>query len=191
MPWTPGVRITPLADPARIPYLRSLVEDAVGRGAKIVNESGGRTVRSIVFPTILFPVKSRMKLFREEQFGPLIPVVPFARTAEPVDYLRRSPYGQQASVFGSDPRTLGPLIEAVERQVARVNINAKCQRGPELFPFTGKKDSARGDFSASEILKSFSDRTVVAARDQPAAAALLRRIRKSAGLNTVKETNRS
>jgi len=181
MPWTPGVRITPLADPARIPYLRSLIQDAVDRGAEITNENGGRAARSILCPAILHPVTPRMKIYREEQFGPLIPVVSFKRLAEPVAYLHASPYGQQISVFGTDIQTLGPLVEAAGSQVARVNINAKCQRGPDLFPFTGKKDSARGDFSASEILKAFSDRSVVAARDTASGVALLRGFRASAG----------
>ncbi len=181
MPWTPGVRITPLADPARIPYLRSLIQDAVDRGAEIANENGGRAARSILCPAILHPVTPRMKIHREEQFGPLIPVVSFKRLSEPVAYLHASPYGQQISVFGTDIRTLGPLVEAAGSQVARVNINAKCQRGPDLFPFTGKKDSARGDFSASEILKAFSDRSVVAARDTASGAALLRGFRASTG----------
>lgn len=180
MPWTGGVRITPLADPDRGPYLRTLMDEAMARGAEIVNENGGRAARSILCPAILRPVTARMKLFWEEQFGPLIPVAFFKQTSEPVDYLRKSPFGQQASLFGTNPRTLGPLIEAAGSQVARININAKCQRGPDVFPFTGKKDSARGDFSASEILGTFSDRTVVAARDNELSAELLKHLKKRA-----------
>lgn len=191
MPWMPGVRITPLADPARISYLRSLIDDAVGRGAAVLNKNGGRSSGTILCPAVLGRVKPHMKLYREEQFGPLIPVVPFTRIAEPIDYLRRSPYGQQASLFGTDPRTLGPLIEAVRIQVARININAKCQRGPDLFPFSGKKDSARGDFSASEIFKVFSDRTVVAVREDAADAALLRALRGGNASNAGKESETS
>jgi len=178
MPWAGGVRITPLADPARAPYLRGLIDDAVRRGAEVANANGGRAARSILCPAILTPVNDRMKIYREEQFGPVIPIVLFERISEPVDYLRASPFGQQASVFGTDLRTLGPLIEAVQTQVARVNINAKCQRGPDVFPFTGKKDSARGDFSVTEIFGSFSSRIVIAARDKSSGADLLRGFRK-------------
>lgn len=181
MPWTPGVRITPLADPARIPYLRALVRNAVSRGAEIVNANGGRTAGSIFFPTILDPVGRRMTVYKEEQFGPLIPIVPFNRAAEPVAYLRESSFGQQVSLFTADFKTLGPLIEAASPHVSRINLNAKCQRGPDLFPFTGKKDSARGDFSASEILRTFSDRTVVAARDAASGRALLGKFLSSTG----------
>jgi glyceraldehyde-3-phosphate dehydrogenase (NADP+) len=181
MPWTAGVRITPMADPARLPYLRSLIEDAVGLGARILNPEGGRADRTILFPAVLHPVDPRMKIHREEQFGPLIPVVPFRSSSGPVAYLRSSPFGQQISIFSTDIGTLRPLVEAAAPHVARVNINAKCQRGPDLFPFTGKKDSARGDFSASEILKVFSDRTVVAARDNASGRNLLGKLRTSFG----------
>ena len=189
MPWAKGVRITPLADPVRVSYLQSLMDDAVGRGADVINENGGRSAGSLLCPAVLQPVTPRMRIYREEQFGPLVPIVDFRRMEEPVDYLRASSFGQQASVFGTDVRTLGPLIDAARAQVARVNLNAKCQRGPDVFPFTGKKDSARGDFSVSEIFGFFADRTVVAARDDGRGAALLKRYRAVSGRSGSGERN--
>jgi glyceraldehyde-3-phosphate dehydrogenase (NADP+) len=50
-------------------------------------------------------------------------------------------------------------------QVCRVNINSQCQRGPDTFPFTGRKDSADGTLSISDALRVFSIRTLVAAKD--------------------------
>ena len=70
------------------------------------------------------------------------------------------------------------LINLVKNQVSRVNINTKCQRGPDLFPFTGKKDSAHGDFSTLNILDHFSSRAVVAARENELSELLFRRLRK-------------
>lgn len=177
MPWIDGVRITPLTDPERGSYLNDLIDDALRHGAEIVNANGGRSAGAILCPAILRPVDGRMKIAWEEQFGPVIPVSFFRRTEEPIAYLRRSPFGQQVSLFGAEIRTLRPLVEAARSQVSRININAKCQRGPDLFPFTGKKDSARGDFSASEILGTFSERTVIAVRDTAPNAALLRSLR--------------
>jgi len=48
--------------------------------------------------------------------------------------------------------------------VSRVNINSQCQRGPDSFPFTGRKDSAFGTLSVSDALRVFSIRSVVAAK---------------------------
>jgi glyceraldehyde-3-phosphate dehydrogenase (NADP+) len=176
MPWEKGVRITPLADPSRLAYLDSLVRDARRKGARVLNEGGGAQDGSLFRPAILFPVDGRMRVYQEEQFGPILPVVPFDRLEQPLDFLRRSPYGQQLSVFGLDPAGLRPVLEAARTQVARVNINAKCQRGPDVFPFTGRKDSAKGDFSPNGILDLFSARSVVAARETPSARRLLKSV---------------
>ena len=49
--------------------------------------------------------------------------------------------------------------------VCRVNINSSCQRGPDIYPFTGRKDSAFSTLSVRDALRSFSIRTFVAAKD--------------------------
>jgi glyceraldehyde-3-phosphate dehydrogenase (NADP+) len=48
--------------------------------------------------------------------------------------------------------------------VSRVNINCQCQRGPDVFPFTGRKDSAEGTLSVVDALRSFSIRSLVATK---------------------------
>jgi len=45
-----------------------------------------------------------------------------------------------------------------------VNINSQCQRGPDVFPFTGRKDSAEGTLSVHDALRSFSIRSLVATK---------------------------
>jgi glyceraldehyde-3-phosphate dehydrogenase (NADP+) len=177
-PWIAGVRITPLADPERVPYLRELVEDAVRRGARIGNRNGGRSIRSLFVPTLLSPVRPGMKVYSEEQFGPLIPLVSYDKIERPVRYITRSPFGQQLSIFGTEVETLACLVRSVRSQVARININAKSQRGPDFFPFSGRKDSAKGDFSAPEILNAFSAKSVVAARENEWSEAVFRRLRR-------------
>ena len=49
--------------------------------------------------------------------------------------------------------------------MSRVNINAQCQRGPDTFPFTGRKDSAEGTLSVEDALRAFSIRTLVATKE--------------------------
>jgi glyceraldehyde-3-phosphate dehydrogenase (NADP+) len=71
--------------------------------------------------------------------------------------------------------------------VCRVNINSQCQRGPDTFPFTGRKDSAEGTLSVSDALRVFSIRTLVAAKGTEANKTILTRIvreRKSNFLST-------
>lgn len=164
MMWESGVQITPLPEPNKPAYLTELIEDAKLHGAKVMNEHGGENFKSIFFPALLYPVNSKMKVWHEEQFGPVVPVVPFESLDEPIDYIHESSHGQQVAIFGTDVNQISELIDATVNQVSRVNINAQCQRGPDSFPFTGRKDSAEGTLSVTAALRSFSIRTVVATK---------------------------
>ena len=59
---------------------------------------------------------------------------------------------------------IGHLIDSFSNQVGRININAQCQRGPDNFPFNGRKDSAEGTLSVADALRSFSIRSLVATK---------------------------
>ncbi len=164
MPWQEGVFVTPVAEKGKTDYLRELMSDAVTKGARVVNPAGGTVCGSFFFPAILYPVHPDMRVYHEEQFGPVIPVLPFDRIDTPIAYMINSSYGQQVSIFGSDPDQMARLIDPLVNQVCRVNINSQCQRGPDTFPFTGRKDSAEGTLSVSDALRVFSIRTLVAAK---------------------------
>jgi hypothetical protein len=88
-------------------------------------------------------------------------------------------------VFGNDPRVVGPLIDVLANQVCRVNLNAQCQRGPDVYPFTGRKDSAEGTLSVSDALRCFSIRSMVAAPDAPPNTRLLSAILNERSSNFV------
>jgi glyceraldehyde-3-phosphate dehydrogenase (NADP+) len=162
MPWTPNVNITPLPEDGKIGYLNELIDDAKNKGADIINEHGGETNKTFMFPAVLFPVNKEMKVYHEEQFGPVVPIVAFRSIKTPLEYINESNYGQQVSIFGNNADEISKLIDPLVNQVARVNINAQCQRGPDTFPFTGRKDSAEGTLSVSDALRSFSMRSLVA-----------------------------
>jgi glyceraldehyde-3-phosphate dehydrogenase (NADP+) len=164
MPWEDKVSITPLPEPGKPAYLAELIADATAKGAAIVNEGGGTTNRTLVYPAILYPVAEGMRAYREEQFGPILPIVPFDDVKEPIRYMQTSQHGQQVSIFGTDTDSLTALIDPMTNLVCRVNINAQCQRGPDVFPFTGRKDSAEGTLSVVDALRSFSIRTMVATK---------------------------
>ena len=166
MPWEPGVTLTPLPEPGKVAYLQELVADAVALGARVANPGGGQVVATYFHPAVVFPVDARMRAWREEQFGPVIPVATFRDIEEPVRYIVESPFGQQVSLFGSDPTSLSRLVDPLVNQVCRVNLNSQCQRSPDSLPFTGRKDSAEGTLSMSDALRVFSIRTLVAAKDE-------------------------
>jgi len=60
-----------------------------------------------------------------------------------------------------------------------VNINSQCQRGPDVFPFTGRKDSAEGTLSVSDALRVFSIRSLVALKENELNKKILTEILKN------------
>ncbi len=164
MPWDSGVGLTPLPEPGKTDYLKGLVENAKQHGAKIMNENGGEILNSFFYPAVLYPVNEKMSIYHEEQFGPVVPIVPFDADEEAIQYVLNSNFGQQVSLFGKDSKQLAKMMDAFVNQVGRINLNAQSQRGPDTFPFNGRKDSAEGTLSIADALRVFSIRTIVATK---------------------------
>jgi glyceraldehyde-3-phosphate dehydrogenase (NADP+) len=184
-PWEEGVKLTPLPEPAKPAYIQELIDDAIEKGAKILNKKGGQTTRNYIFPAVLYPVNKKMRVFQEEQFGPVVPIVRFKDIEEPLNDMAESNYGQQVSIFGKDVKTLAPLIDTLVNLVCRVNLNSSCQRGPDVYPFTGRKDSAVATLSVHDALRSFSIRTFVASKDNPYNNAILKELLDSKESNFI------
>ncbi len=176
LPWEDSF-ITSVAEKTKPAQLYKLTEDAIKKGAmafidgspvelkdlKIYLSDDDKNLTSqLVKPIILWDVKENMEIYSVEQFGPIIPIVTFDSIESPLSYIIKSKYGQQASIFSNDPQKISKLIDPLVNQVCRVNINSQCQRGPDIFPFTGRKDSAEGTLSISDALRVFSIRSLVA-----------------------------
>lgn len=183
LPWDEKADLTPLPENDKPLWLAGLVDDAVQKGAVICNNNGGVRSETSFFPVVLANVNAQMSLYHEEQFGPVVPIVKFANVTEPLDYVIRSKFGQQASIFGEDPVLISSLVDTLVNQVCRVNINAQCQRGPDVFPFTGRKDSAEGTLSVSDALRVFSIRSMVALKDSDSNKKILSGILNSKSSN--------
>ncbi len=187
MPWDKGVTLTPLPELGKVEHMTRLVADAVEKGAKVINEGGGTSNGTLFYPAVVYPVKEGMLLYREEQFGPIVPVMAFDDIDTALDYVITSEHGQQVSIFSEDAETIGRLVDPLVNQVCRVNINCQCQRGPDVFPFTGRKDSAEGTLSVTDALRSFSIRSMIAAKQTEDSKKLLDEIvrdHKSNFINT-------
>lgn len=162
LPWDEGVNLTPLPEPYKIDYLNDCIADAEKYGAKIVNDNGAKTKASFFYPAVVYPVNKNMKLYYEEQFGPIVPIVPFDDLEETIQYLINSTHGQQVSIFSNNSDEVAWLIDPLVNLVSRVNVNSQSQRGPDVLPFTGRKDSAEGTLSVTDAIRSFSIRSLVA-----------------------------
>jgi glyceraldehyde-3-phosphate dehydrogenase (NADP+) len=180
LPWKEGVAITPLPHPGKVGELQTLIAQAVSQGAEIANPTrGGKSVANLLFPTLLKKVPLSSTIAHEEQFGPVVPIVEYDSLQELENYLLNSPYGMQASIFGENPEPVGELIDLLSNLVCRINLNTQCQRGPDVFPFTGRKASAEGTLSVSDALRCFSIRSMVATKQDEKGKALFRSILES------------
>jgi len=184
MPWD-NTLLTPLPEPGKPAYIKELIDDAIEKGAKVVNKRGGEQSVNYIFPAVLYPVTKDMNVYQEEQFGPVVPIISFSDINTPLDDMAASNYGQQVSLFGRNIKQIAPLVDTLVNLVCRVNLNSSCQRGPDIFPFTGRKNSAVSTLSVRDALRSFSIRTFVAAKDNDQNNRILRELLDSDSSNFI------
>ena len=159
MPWdteASSPTIIPLPEPNKIQAMRALLDEAISKGAQILNKGGGEAVGCLMNPVLLFNVTPDMKIYWDEPFGPILPIVVFDDIQEVIDYHHQSPYGQQASIFGEDEEEVAYIDDALDNLVARTNINMQCQRGPDAVLFDGRKKSALTALSMDKALDVYS-----------------------------------
>lgn len=135
MPWEKGVFITPLVDVDRVQMMKDYVTDALKFGGKLLN-NGNTSAGTLYHPSFveLDPTQmSNTRLYHDEQFGPVVPIVRYDNVDVPVDYIINSNLGQQVAIFGNNADILSSMIDPLVNQVCRVNINSTCQRGPGMI----------------------------------------------------------
>ncbi len=123
--------------------LQSQVKDAVEKGAKVImgSESPANLKGAYYKPTLLTNVTRDMRVWTEEVFGPVLPIVPFKTEGEAVELANDTPYGLGSRVYSKD-------VERAERvaskiQAGTVEIN-HAQRWLNRNPFGGYKQSGMG-----------------------------------------------
>jgi glyceraldehyde-3-phosphate dehydrogenase (NADP+) len=127
-----------------------------------VNPGGGDWAGTLYRPALVQAVPSEARLFTREQFGPVVPVSVIEDADHALRIVEQSAVRQQASIFGRDRATVARLVDHLANLVCRVNLNTQCRRGPDVYPFTGRKDSAVGTLSVYDALRTFSIRSMVA-----------------------------
>lgn len=77
MPWEDGVTITPLPEAGKLQWLKELVDEAVAGGSQVINAGGGTIDQTLYYPAVLYPCTPEMRICKVEQFGPVLPIVPY------------------------------------------------------------------------------------------------------------------
>ncbi|MGL4647650.1 MAG: aldehyde dehydrogenase family protein [Mycoplasmoidaceae bacterium] len=144
--------ITALVNQTSLKWAKGLIEDAKNKGAVIC--CGEKNEANLLYPTVLTNVTQEMLIFDEEQFAPIIPIVEFNNIEEVIAATNASKYGLQASIFTKSQRKFNQL--ANELDYSTINFNLAPTRGPDVFPFTGNKDSGFGVQGIYWALESMS-----------------------------------
>jgi succinate-semialdehyde dehydrogenase / glutarate-semialdehyde dehydrogenase len=137
-----GVNIGPLIDEPAIAKVRTHIDDAVKKGAKLALGGGPHRAGKLFFePTVLTEATSNMLLAREETFGPVAPLFRFRGEAEAVRLANDTEYGLAAYFYGRNMARIWRVAEALEYGIIGVNTGIISM---EVAPFGGMKESGIG-----------------------------------------------
>jgi glyceraldehyde-3-phosphate dehydrogenase (NADP+) len=165
--------VTPLPNSKRTDLMRRLIDDAVSKGAKIMNRRGGEIIggaeSTLMVPAVLYPVTPDMDIYYEEQFGPVIPIATYESLDTVRDYGQYGFTAQQVSLFLGEEGTAdaASILDQFSTVFGKININSQCGRSPDTLPFSGRRSSAMGVMSVKDALREFSVPTVLSYKDSP------------------------
>jgi glyceraldehyde-3-phosphate dehydrogenase (NADP+) len=132
--------VGPVIDQGAARRIEDWVSEAVSMGAQV--RSGGKRSGVMIEPTVLTEVTSSMKVSREELFGPVVTVTPYARFEDALAALNQSAYGLQAGVFTRDIEKV--FLAYRDLQVGTVLANEIPTFRADHMPYGGVKDSGLG-----------------------------------------------
>jgi len=154
----PGTQMGPIQNQAQFEKVKGFLEDA-RQNAKIV-AGGGVLEREGYFvqPTIVCDIRDDARLVREEQFGPVLPVLRYFDIDDAIARANDTDFGLGGSVWSSDR-------ERAFRVAARVNagtvwVNKHLDLGPDI-PYAGAKQSGIGTELGQEGLEEFTQATII------------------------------
>jgi len=137
-----GVNMGPLIDEKAANEVLSFIDDAVDRGATVL--AGGSRASlggSFVEPTVLTGVTREMRVFNEEIFGPVAPLIGFATEEEAIRMANDTPFGLASYFYARDIGRIWRVSEGLEYGIVGINEGIIST---EVAPFGGVKESGQG-----------------------------------------------
>lgn len=148
-----GVTMGPLANSRRLAAMERFVDDATGRGAKVLTGGRRRGNEGYFFePTVMADVPDDAALMVEEPFGPIAPVAAFSSLDHAISKANALPFGLAAFAFTRSFATAEKL--STELESGMISINHFGIAAPET-PFGGLKESGLGSEGGSEGIEAF------------------------------------
>ncbi|MEH6387798.1 MAG: NADP-dependent succinate-semialdehyde dehydrogenase [Pseudomonas profundi] len=137
-----GTTIGPLIDEKAVAKVRDHIDDAIGKGARVLKGGAAHQLGGNFFqPTILIDVPVNARVSKEETFGPLAPVFRFHDDAEVIRKANDTEFGLAAYFYAADLGRVFRVGEALEYGIVGVNTGVISS---EAAPFGGIKASGVG-----------------------------------------------
>ncbi|MBX9586063.1 MAG: aldehyde dehydrogenase family protein [Gammaproteobacteria bacterium] len=142
-PLDPNTQLGPLAAERQLQLLESQIKDAVALGAKIV--CGGKRPENhegaYYLPTLLSDIKPTMRVWKEETFGPVLPIVTFSTEEEAIALANDTIFGLSSLIFTSDSKRARRVAAQIEAGCVDINFGSHWR---PCNPFGGYKASGVG-----------------------------------------------
>jgi len=137
-----GVTVGPLIEPAAVEKVEAHVADALAQGATLARGGKRHELGGTFFqPTVLTDVTPKMRIFREETFGPVAPLIRFKTEKEAIAMANDSEFGLAAYLYTRDVGRVFRVAEALEYGLVGANEGVIAS---EVAPFGGFKQSGIG-----------------------------------------------
>jgi succinate-semialdehyde dehydrogenase/glutarate-semialdehyde dehydrogenase len=155
-----GVEVGPLIDEDQLSKVAELVDDAVGKGARVL--CGGERVEGpghFYKPTVLVDVPYDARLLKEEIFGPVAPIKAFASEEEAIVAANDTEFGLVAYLYTADLKRALRVVERIETGMVGLNQGIVSNAGA---PFGGVKHSGVGREGGPEGIEEYLEIKYVA-----------------------------
>jgi acyl-CoA reductase-like NAD-dependent aldehyde dehydrogenase len=132
---------------------KELLDDAVAKGAKVA--AGGEIEGTVISATVLDRVTPSMRIYSEESFGPVKPVVRVNGVEEAIRIANDTEYGLSAAVFGRDIARALAVAKRIQSGICHINAPTVHDEGQ--MPFGGTKASGYGRFGGRAAIDEFTE----------------------------------
>jgi aldehyde dehydrogenase (NAD+) len=167
--WSSNPDFARLVDPGAFSRLKGLLDDAVGRGAKVVVGGESNPAERYLAPTVLVDVPEDAPLLQEEIFGPLLPVVTYRRLEDALEYVRKRPKPLALYLFTRSGTTVDETLAGTTSGGVCINNTLLHLANPGL-PFGGVGPSGVGNYHGRAGFRAFShERAVMRQQGNPLA----------------------
>ncbi|WBY00746.1 aldehyde dehydrogenase [Ramlibacter tataouinensis] len=138
---------------AAVEHCNALIDDALAKGARLL--CGGKADNTLMAATVLDHVTPQMRIYHEESFGPVKPIVRVRGVEEAVACANDNEYGLSAAVFGRDLARAFNVARRIDSGIC--HVNAPTVHDEAQMPFGGVKGSGMGRFGGRAGVAEFTE----------------------------------